>query len=205
MPAILTGPGITFGDNTTLSGKYDIIAQLSVMVFFQAAAPTGWTKSTAHNDAALRVVSGTGGVAAGTINFTVAFPNSLKTVSGSASITATSPNGNNTTSSTTLTAAQIPRHAHPASTGPAGAHVHSYQRTNVTPNLNRFQGVENRPSGGNDIVSTSPENPHGHGVTISPQGGGGAHFHGWSFQSAPISTTIDLRVQYCNTIICSLN
>jgi hypothetical protein len=37
-----------------------------VMVFYQAAAPTGWTKSTAHNDKALRVVSGTGGGSGGT-------------------------------------------------------------------------------------------------------------------------------------------
>lgn len=30
----------------------------TVMLFVQTAAPTGWTKSTAHNDKALRVVSG---------------------------------------------------------------------------------------------------------------------------------------------------
>lgn len=36
------------------------------MVFFQAAAPTGWTKSTANNDKALRVVSGSGGGTGGT-------------------------------------------------------------------------------------------------------------------------------------------
>ena len=36
------------------------------MVFFQAAAPSGWTKSTANNDKALRVVSGTGGGTGGT-------------------------------------------------------------------------------------------------------------------------------------------
>lgn len=31
----------------------------TVMLFVQTAAPTGWTKSTTHNDKALRVVSGT--------------------------------------------------------------------------------------------------------------------------------------------------
>ena len=35
------------------------------LVFFQAAAPTGWTKSTVHNDKAMRVVSGTTGGGAG--------------------------------------------------------------------------------------------------------------------------------------------
>ena len=40
---------------------FDHFAAATVMVFFQAAAPTGWTKQTGNDDAALRVVSGTGG------------------------------------------------------------------------------------------------------------------------------------------------
>ena len=39
----------------------DYIPNGSVMVFFQANAPTGWTKVTSQNDKTLRVVSGTGG------------------------------------------------------------------------------------------------------------------------------------------------
>lgn len=38
-----------------------VFAPGTVTVFYQAAAPTGWTKQTTHNDKALRVVSGTGG------------------------------------------------------------------------------------------------------------------------------------------------
>lgn len=67
--------------NTTLNtlqrdngSSWDDIATLvpsgTVMVFLQAAAPTGWTKSTAHNDKALRVVSGAGGGNGGTTDFT---------------------------------------------------------------------------------------------------------------------------------------
>ena len=41
----------------------------TVMLFYQAAAPTGWTKLTTQDDKALRVVSGTGGVAGGTNAF----------------------------------------------------------------------------------------------------------------------------------------
>jgi hypothetical protein len=37
----------------------------SVMVFYSAAAPVGWTQVTTQNDKALRVVSGTGGVSGG--------------------------------------------------------------------------------------------------------------------------------------------
>lgn len=48
----------------TVSGNsYDAFAGggATGLPFYQAAAPTGWTKSTANNDKALRVVSGTGG------------------------------------------------------------------------------------------------------------------------------------------------
>jgi hypothetical protein len=41
----------------------------TVMLFYQAAAPTGWTKLTTQNDKALRVVSGNGGVAGGSNPF----------------------------------------------------------------------------------------------------------------------------------------
>jgi hypothetical protein len=41
----------------------------TVMVFFQAAAPTGWTKSTSNNNKALRVVSGDGGGTGGSAAF----------------------------------------------------------------------------------------------------------------------------------------
>lgn len=52
-------------DAAISSGNISVDAG-TVMLFYQAAAPTGWTKSTAHNDKALRVVSGTGGGSGGT-------------------------------------------------------------------------------------------------------------------------------------------
>lgn len=46
----------------------------TAMLFAQSTAPTGWTKSTTHNDKALRVVSGTsGGSAAGSVAFSTVF------------------------------------------------------------------------------------------------------------------------------------
>lgn len=42
----------------------------TVVVFWQAAAPTGWTKDATHNDKALRVVSGAGGGNGGSTAFT---------------------------------------------------------------------------------------------------------------------------------------
>jgi hypothetical protein len=44
----------------------------TVMLFRQTAAPTGWTKETSNNNAALRIVSGTAGTG-GTADFTTAF------------------------------------------------------------------------------------------------------------------------------------
>jgi hypothetical protein len=41
----------------------------TVMLFYQAAAPTGWTQITTHNDKALRVVSGAGGGSGGSNPF----------------------------------------------------------------------------------------------------------------------------------------
>ncbi|SEK64387.1 hypothetical protein [Nitrosovibrio tenuis] len=74
-----------------------LIPSGTVMSFFQAAAPTGWTQVTAHNDKALRIVSGTGGGSGGSVAFTTAFASQAVTGSNSA---------------TTLTEAQIPSHRH---------------------------------------------------------------------------------------------
>ena len=69
------------------------------MLFVQTSAPTGWVKSTAHDNKALRVVSGTAG-AGGSVAFTTAFAN--QAVSGT----------NGAVGATTLTTAQIPSHTH---------------------------------------------------------------------------------------------
>jgi hypothetical protein len=75
----------------------------SVMLFYQNAAPTGWTIVTTQNNKALRVVSGSGGVAGGTTAFSSVFQN--QTVSTSISVSGT-------TGATTLSTAQIPSHTH---------------------------------------------------------------------------------------------
>jgi hypothetical protein len=68
----------------------------TVMIFAQTSAPTGWTKSTAHDNKALRIVSGTAS-SGGSVAFTTAF--GTPAVSGSVS-------------STTLSTAQMPSHNH---------------------------------------------------------------------------------------------
>lgn len=105
--ARLTPTGVVFSDTTILNSKYGIVPQNSVSVFYQASAPTGWTKSTTHNDKALRVVNGTGGGSGGTSSFTTVFPNSLRPVAVP-SVPMTGTVGN-----TTLTTPQLPSHTHP--------------------------------------------------------------------------------------------
>jgi len=69
-----------------------IIPAGTVMAFFQAAAPVGWTQVTTQNDAIMRVVNTTGGGAGGTTGF------------ATAPLAATDPH--------TLTIAEMPAHTH---------------------------------------------------------------------------------------------
>lgn len=67
------------------------------MLFLQAAAPTGWTKSTTHNNKALRIVSGTGGASGGTTAFTSVFTTRTLARSDLPNVTiTTSTNGEHT-------------------------------------------------------------------------------------------------------------
>lgn len=49
----------------------------TVLLFWQTAAPTGWTKIVTQNDKALRVVSGSGGVSGGTNAFSTVMAQSV--------------------------------------------------------------------------------------------------------------------------------
>lgn len=67
----------------------------TVMVFYQATPPVGWTQDTSNNNSMLRVVSGAGGGAGGA-DSPISFDFSHT----------------HTTSDTSLTEAQLPRHHH---------------------------------------------------------------------------------------------
>lgn len=66
---ILTSLG---SGNVAWQSSTPVIPSGTRMVFAQTAAPTGWTKDTNNDNAALRVVSGTAGTG-GSVNFTAAF------------------------------------------------------------------------------------------------------------------------------------
>jgi hypothetical protein len=85
-------------------GAWAYLPTGTAMMFVQTSAPTGWTKSTTHDNKALRVVSGAAS-SGGSVAFTTAFASQTTTI------------GN-----TTLTASQIPSHTHSfaTQTGTAG-------------------------------------------------------------------------------------
>jgi len=75
-----SGSAVGSWDSTGLKNSggenYDAFPAGTVMIFFQASAPTGWTGSDAHNDYALRIVSqasGVGGTSGGTTAFSTVF------------------------------------------------------------------------------------------------------------------------------------
>jgi hypothetical protein len=92
--AIAGTAGVTFPDGTVqTTAATGGFAASTVMLFVQTAAPTGWTKSTTHDNKALRIVSGSAGTG-GSVAFTTAFAASLSA------------------GATTLSTSQIPSHNH---------------------------------------------------------------------------------------------
>jgi hypothetical protein len=92
---VLTSNGTSWVSSAPAAGGTTIPSG-TVMLFAQTSAPTGFTKSTTHNNKALRVVSGAAS-SGGTVAFTTAFASQT-------------PAG--TVGATTLTSAQMPSHTH---------------------------------------------------------------------------------------------
>jgi hypothetical protein len=89
-----------------ITGAWAYLPSGTAMIFVQTAAPTGWTKSTTHDNKALRVVSGTAG-SGGTTAFTSVF------------------------TSRTITTANMPTHTHTV-TDPGHTHTASTGQPFVT-------------------------------------------------------------------------
>lgn len=148
----------------------------TAMLFAQTTAPTGWTKSTTHNNKALRVVSGTAS-SGGSVAFTTAFASQTPT----GSVTITSVTG--TAGATTLSTSQIPSHTHYMS--------------------GRWDG-SGAKTGQSSYHQQGPVNGSVVNKPTSSTGGGGSHTHPFSFSSGAgtfSGTAIDLAVQYVDVII----
>jgi len=187
--ARLTSTGILFDladSANSINTFYWLYPAGTRKFFFQANAPTGWTKVATHDNKALRVVSGTGGGSGGTTNFTTVLSASsgqlITTINDTFTINLAPGTGQNI-GNHTLSLTQLPDHTHPSLFGPTGG-------SGSTP----FSNAGARQTSGS--------------LATGPAGGGGSHSHPFS-GSATIndtaSTGIDLAVRYVDIILCSLN
>ena len=169
----------------------DFIPDGSVMAFFQASAPTGWTQVTTQNDKVLRVVSGTGGGTGGTW-----------AVNGG--VTTSSHGGHAHTSAAHTHSHNLAAGAATLSTAQLASHTHTYNQVSATQTASNF--VENYYGGFSAYKSTASTN-------TGSSGSGSSHSHSTSGSissttpgdtgSAGSHTHTITSPQYIDMIICS--
>lgn len=163
----------------TVGGAPLVIPAGSAMLFAQAAAPLGWTKSLTHNDKALRVVNSSGGGSGGTHTFSNCF------------------NAGRSSAGTQLSVAHLPSGAIGSASGTTGYdnedHSHNY-----TDNYNDGAGGFALGSGvttaGHAQTTNGRNQLHSHNfsVNVNSYGGNALHAHGF-----------DVAVQYVDVLICT--
>lgn len=145
-------------DGNTLTVSAVAFPAGTVMLFIQAAAPTGWTKSTTHNDKALRIVSGSGGGSGGSVAFSTAF------ASGS-------------TGATTLATSQLASHGHAI---PVGYSDNNGNRLHLGAAWQSGSGYGVSGLGNNAYSGELSGFSQGGRSPVSAAGSGGSHSHSLS-------------------------
>ena len=165
--------GSTVGGNSILTTASSVgFPSGTVMVFYQASAPTSWTQVTTQNNKALRVVSGTGGGTGGTHALTSP-PSTAHSHTGPSHTHSTPSHSHSHSLSAgahTLSIAEMPSHNHPGSVS-----YYNQQNSQGTDNLG---APGYRPSGTGGIGRWGGANTSSD-YTWS-QGGGGSHSHSLS-------------------------
>ena len=122
----------------------------SIMLFYQAGAPTGWTKITSQNNKAIRVVSGTGGGGGGNNTFTTTFGNRSVPLP---SHTHTASSGDNDSN-----------HRHDGTTkNNEGSHFHGLLDLGHTHFIANSAGAVSSPNGKAKLNSTTSAGSQGFG------------------------------------------
>ena len=172
----------------------------TVMVFYQTAAPTGWTKSTSHNDKALRVVSGNGGGNGGTHDLTS--PPSLAHVHSAAAHTHTSAahsHGNNLSAAAhTLSIAQMPSHTHTMYGWNNGANQHTRLGNGDTAHYGPFT-----IAGGNAMAAVGGGGSHSHGMSGSVSSATPGATGSTTPSNSGSTTPTSFAPKYIDVIICA--
>lgn len=153
------------GNGSSLTGVSSIPSGTTAL-FFQSAAPTGWTQNTdaSINTTTLRVVTGTGGGTGGTDAFGTTFASSRSTASGAITFNDfTSASVPNTlgVGAHTLSTPEIPSHNHTANDigfigkPPGGQVVSDYQPTGQVTGSTGGDGSHTHPISGSLSLSGS--------------------------------------------------
>jgi len=171
------------GSGADLTG-IDPFPSTTSMIFNQASAPTGWTKQTAAglSDAAMAVVTGSGGGTGGSDTFFTTFASSRNTDLTSATVSVSGTVGDTTLSTPTI-----------------ASHSHQLRgRFNNNPNASQPTPVAGPIYFGNTGSKSQA------GSAINSAGGGGTHSHPFSVGSSSLGGTIsmpNMDVKYANVII----
>jgi len=177
------------GDGSNLTGV-EPFPSGTKQVFYQASAPTGWTQDTAAalGNAAMRVVTGTGGGTGGSDTFQTTFGSSRSTETANIGLDV---------APTTVDASSVSLGDTTLSTPTIAAHTHP---TTDTP-----KNGGNYPNG-NSFFASPPSNPTG------AVGGGGSHGHPMASASGSVSGTENtptsfsvptMDIKFANAIVCS--
>ncbi len=192
----ITFTGTISGNGGGLTGV-DPFPSGTVMIFYQASAPTGWTKSTTNNDKALRVVSGTGGGTGGTHAMSSP-PSTAHTHSGPNHRHST-PNHSHSHSlsagSHTLSTSQIPSHTHSRWSG--GNSCYGGSQTTVQSSV--VNGGGWTTSG---MQSQGGGSSHSHSLSGSISSGGGSN-SGYASGTTGSAGPTAFAPQYIDVIVCS--
>jgi len=186
--------------NTSAVENIELFPVGTAMLFAQTTAPTGWTKSTTHNNKALRVVSGTAS-SGGNSAFTTAFGN--PSVSGNVNVNGNPSSGNldiNVSGNvgignTSLSINQIPSHTHAQRMGTdtQGGSAGGSANRDDNARISLFNNVQTGARGGNGA--------HNHSANFSGSGNvNGAPGRG-NLGGSLSSANASINVQYVDVII----
>ena len=202
------------------------------MLFYQASAPTGWTKLTGDDNKTLRVVSGSGGGSGGTNSFTSAFsersvPLTAHNHTGNVSVQSNDHTHRGTTGN------QSANHTHRGNTGNANAN-HNHPMNSGSASGQFVENVGKQRAGyqdggrsavddigvGRASVRYTQQNTNSSGAdhTHSYATGDQSRNHSHSFNTGGVSSNhrhnlsisnegsssanMDFRVQYIDVIVC---